>query len=55
VVDAIVSSRTPRSEINAGKHPQAILDDGGNPVEVHQGNVDTPLAAQKIKSITISK
>ena len=54
VVDAIVSSRTPRSEINAGKNPHAILDDGGNPVEVHQGNVDTPLVTQRIKSITIS-
>jgi peptidyl-prolyl cis-trans isomerase B (cyclophilin B) len=52
VVDAIVSARTPRSEINAGKSPYAIFDDAGSPVEVHQGNVDMPLAAQRIKRMT---
>lgn len=53
VVDGIVSARTPRSELNAGKHPYAIRDDDGNPVEVHQGNVDMPLSPQKIKRMTV--
>ena len=54
VVDAIVSSRTPRSEISSGKHPQSILDDEGNHFEVHQGNVDMPIKTQKIKQIKVN-
>ena len=53
VVDAIVFARTPRSEIYAGKQPEDICDDDGNPVFVHQGNVDMPLSPQRIRRVTV--
>ncbi len=50
-VDRIVESRTPQSELAAGKRPDEIVDGEGKPYRVHQGNLDRPIAPPVIASI----
>ena len=54
-VDRIVHSRTPRSELAAGKNIYDIRDDDGNPVQVHQGNADTPFTPCRMKKVTVQR
>lgn len=51
---AIVQTPTPRSELESGKDASDIVDEEGRPISIHQGNLDTPLAAQRIQKITIT-
>lgn len=52
-VDAIVHSRTARSELTKGVQPNEIVDQDGSPVQIHQGNMDMPLDPVRIKQIVV--
>lgn len=53
-VDRIVMSKTPRTEISAGTPMNAIVDAGGKPVRVHQGNSDMPLTPCRMRKVTVT-
>ena len=53
VATEIVQTPTPRSELAQGKAASDITDQDGKPIAVHQGNLDTPLCAQRIRHVSV--